>query len=277
MNCERPTIVAMLAVASFACAAPRESAPAERVEAPRVEKKLGNYAQEIPGSAFRFEMTAIGGDPSKGIAPFWIGTTELTWEAFDVFVYGLDQPDGAASSGVDATTRPTKPYLPPDRGFGHEGHAALGMSFKNAAAFCAWLSRASGRTYRLPTEVEWEHACRAGATTRYSFGDDPAALAAHAWFVDDAENKTHPVATKQPNAWGLHDMLGNVEEWCVDADGKPVTKGGSYADAAAELECSARSPENPAWNKSDPQIPKSKWWLADGPFVGFRVLCESKP
>lgn len=238
---------------------------------------LANFEQEIPGSAFRFQMIAIPGDPARGLAPFWLGRTELTWEAFDAFVYGLDASSGADPSGADAVSRPTKPYLPPDRGFGHEGYAAISMAHKNATSFCAWLSKVSGKKYRLPTEAEWEHACRAGSTTRFAFGDDERALAEYAWYSENAGGKTHPVAQKKPNAWGLFDMHGNVKEWCIGPDGKPVTRGGGYADAASALESSARAPQIPAWNRSDPQVPKSKWWLSDGPFVGFRVLCESQP
>ncbi len=71
-------------------------------------------------------------------------------------------------------------------------------------------------------------------------------------------------------------MLGNVQEWCIGADGKPVTKGGSYRDPAERLTTTHRAPLSSAWNASDPQMPKSKWWLSDGPFVGFRVVCETE-
>jgi formylglycine-generating enzyme required for sulfatase activity len=233
--------------------------------------------ERIPGTAFDLELVQIAGDPAQKIAPFWIGATELTWEAFDVFVYHLDEKDGTEPGSVpdvDAITRPTKPYLPPDRGMGHEGYAAISMSYKNASAFCDWLSKKSGKHYRLPTEAEWELACRAGATTTYSFGDDAKELGEYAWFQDDSEGKTHPVAKKKPNAWGLYDMHGNVLEWCTAADGKPIAKGGSFRDPAEKLGSSARFAQDASWNRSDPQVPKSKWWLSDAPFIGFRVACE---
>ncbi len=244
--------------------------------APSPTTKLEPFAQEIPSAAFKFEMVPIPGSADGSIKPFWIARTETRWEAFDVYIYHLDEGEDK-SDGPDAVTRPSKPYLPPDRGFGHENFAALSLSFKNAQEFCAWLSAKSGRYYRLPTEAEWEHACRAGATTTYFFGDDAAQLADYAWFSGNANAAPHAVATRKPNAWGLYDMLGNVQEWCVGPDGKPLTKGGSYRDAADAMTCAARVPQKSAWNASDPQIPKSQWWLADGPFVGFRVVCEPTP
>jgi formylglycine-generating enzyme required for sulfatase activity len=231
------------------------------------------FWQEVPSAAFRFEMVPIPGDKDAGIKPFWIGRTELTWEAFDVYVYRLDEESGLPKD-TDAVTRPSKPYLPPDRGFGHEGYAAIGMSHRNAAAFCAWLSERTGRRYRLPTEAEWEHACRAGTAGTFGFVDNPERLVDFAWFAENAGGTPHPVARKAQGGFGLHDLQGNVAEWVDGRDGKPVTKGGSYQDAAEQLKVEARQPSDPAWNASDPQMPKSQWWLANGPFVGFRVVCE---
>ncbi len=98
------------------------------------------------------------------------------------------------------------------------------VSWNDAVAFCKRLSevakeRATGRTYRLPTEAEWEYACRAGSTSKYSFGDSEAELGKHAWYKQNSDMKTHPVGKKQPNVWGLYDMHGNVFEWCQDGDG----------------------------------------------------------
>lgn len=225
------------------------------------------FWQEIPSAAFRFEMVPIPGDAAQRIEPFWMSRCEITWEPFDVFVYNLDEQ--AVPPGVDAVTRPSKPYLPPDRGFGHEGYPAISMSFHNAQEFCRWLSVRSGRTYRLPTVEEWRHAAAAGAGARDEAPPDDIA-----WYAANAGNTTHPVGTKAPNAWGLHDMLGNVQEWCVGEGGSAVTMGGSYRDDASKIEWETPTPQDRAWNASDPQIPKSKWWLADGPFVGFRVVCE---
>lgn len=230
------------------------------------------YEEPIPGAAFRVEMVKIPGSADGRIKAFWMSATEVGWEAFDVFVYRLDEEAGLGE--VDAVTRPSKPYLPPDRGFGHEGYAAISMSHKNAAEFCVWLSKKTGRTYRLATEDEWEHACLAGATTAYAFGDDASGLGEFAWFKANADGTPHPRGKKQPNAWGLYDMHGNVAEWVSGRDGQPVIKGGSYRDEAPALTAKARRAQEASWNASDPQIPKSAWWLSDGPFVGFRIVCE---
>lgn len=236
------------------------------------------FWQNVPTAAFKFELVPIPGSDDGSLKPFYIGRLELTWEAFDVFVYSLDQPDAHAAPGADAVSRPSKPYLPPDRGFGHEGYAAISMSFKNASEFCAWLSKSTGRRYRLPTEAEWEHAARAGATTDserlLGKGVDGDKLADFVVFADNAAGEPAPAGSKKPNAFGLKDMLGNVQEWVVGTDGKPVTKGGSYRSKRAELSVTGRARQEPSWNASDPQIPKSTWWLSDGPFVGFRVVCE---
>ncbi len=242
------------------------------------------FQQEIPSAAYKLDLLPIPGDPAKGIKSFWMSKAEITWESFDVYIYRLDEPKddasisaapAAGSPGPDGVTRPTKPYIPPDRGFGHEGFPAISMSKLAATEFCTWLSKKSGKHFRLPTEQEWEYACLAGSPGPYCFGDDASKLPDYAWFAADSDDAPHAVATKRPNAWGMYDMHGNVAEWCETSDGKGVVKGGSYQWQPDDEKATSRRPADRNWNASDPQVPKSKWWLANGPFIGFRVVCDN--
>lgn len=249
---------------------PTETAP----EAERMEP----FTQTIPGSdGARTAMRPVTVDPSAEIRPFWIGETELTWDAYDPFLLRLDLPEDQrmspeADPGPDAVTRPTQPYSPADRGWGHKGFPALGVTFHAAQQYCRWLSEKTGSRYRLPTVTEWQLACRS-ADKGPSRPADPEKVA---WFEANADDRAHAVAKKEPNALGLYDTLGNVAEWCTDADGKPVACGGSFRTGAADLSCDLQERQTRQWNASDPSFPRSKWWLADGPFVGFRVVCEGR-
>jgi len=224
------------------------------------------FTQEIPSAATGVTMALVEVGVSHETAPppFWISTTEITWDVYDVFVFELDLEDD--EEDLDGVSRPSKPYVPPDRGFGHAGYAAIGMTRKAAEEFCVWLSARSGRTYRLPTEAEWRLACVLGGT-----GEAPADE--RAWHSGNADRKTQPVAKKAPNALGLYDMHGNVAEW-IAGDGKPTALGGSYRQDAGAIGCDHELKQDTTWNMSDPQIPKSQWWLADCSWVGFRVVCE---
>jgi formylglycine-generating enzyme required for sulfatase activity len=256
---------------------------------------LQPYTESIDGTLVTFDMVPIAGasyeyaDPdAEGavtaveIKPFWVGKTEVTWDEYDVFLLRLDDPSaggsdaqgsGAESVDADGLLRPSKPYGAPDLGFGHQGFAAMHLSSHAAINYCKWLSHKTGKKYRLPTEAEWEYACRAGQLPAGPI-EDAALLSGLAWHIDNADMKTHPVASAQPNAWGLHDMLGNVGEWCATPEKKPALRGGSYQEDAASVHPAARRLWKLSWQMADPQIPKSKWWLSDGPFAGLRVVCE---
>ncbi|MCA9296475.1 MAG: SUMF1/EgtB/PvdO family nonheme iron enzyme [Phycisphaerales bacterium] len=224
------------------------------------------FAERVPGSTLTIDMIPIAGDAD--CAPFFVSVHEIPWDVYDIFVYRLDvRDDDAAHAGDDSITRPSKPYVAMDRGFGHAGFPAISMSGRNAQAFCAWLSAHTGRTYRLPTVDEWSLLCaRSGVTA-----DE---LEAHAWYSANSGRTTHPVGTKSPDDLGLYDLYGNASEWCTAADGSLVTMGGTYRDDAGQLTCAHAVAPSRAWNASDPQFPKSVWWLADAGFVGVRVVCE---
>lgn len=247
----------------------------------RNEGEFKPYWQDIPSAAFKFAMVPVPGSEDGSVKPFYIGKTELTWEAFDVWAYRLDQKGEQTPSSqqsgdapADAATRPSKPYLPPDRGFGHEGYAAISLTFRSAETFCKWLSETSGLAYRLPTEAEWEHACLAGRKGDFGFDGGEAELPRFAWFAANSDEKPHAAATKRANDWGIYDMHGNVQEWVVGREGKPTSKGGSWRDPPELLKASASQKQDSTWNASDPNLPKSRWWLSDGNFVGFRVVCD---
>ncbi len=197
--------------------------------------------------------------------PMWIGATEVSWDLFDIFVYRLDQPQEHADA--DASARPSKPYVPPDCGYGHAGYAAIGMTHASAVAFCRWLSDRTGRTYRLPTEEEWERICAAG------IGGPGMSIERRAWCEQTSGGVPRELGTSEPDANGVFDLLGNVAEWTDGRDGTPIAKGGCFRDPCDQISPTTGVRQTRSWNQSDPQIPKSKWWLADCDFVGFRVVC----
>ncbi len=286
-------------------------------------EEMKPYIETIPGTNITIKMIPIAGgsftmgspegevgrDPNEGpqftaeIGPFWMAECEMTWDQFDLWCMGTDKARRAKAGGdqtpydllADAITQPTAPYLDLTLGLGREGFPAINMTQFAAKVYCKWLTAKTGRYYRLPTEAEWEYACRAGTTTAYCFSDDPAQLGDYAWYYENADGQLHPVGSKQPNPWGLYDMHGNAMEWVLDAftpDGYPVeagatatdpivvpekiyprsVRGGSFADDAAQVRCASRRGSSTEWMKNDPQIPQSIWYHTDAWGVGFRVI-----
>lgn len=250
--------------------------PRSSTQPPATQPALAPFTQPISGTTVTFDMLPVhartveltdetGATRSVAVQPFWIAATETTWDLYDVWVYELDKP--AATPGTDAVTRPSRPYIPPDLGFGHAGYPAISLTYHAANEFCTWLSAKTGRRYRLPTEAEWMAACDHRSSLP---------LEDREWFEANAARTTHSVARKAPNPLGLYDTLGNVSEWIVTDSEKPVAAGGSYLDPAERINPNTRRTQDRTWNETDPQIPKSTWWLSDCSFVGFRVVCEAE-
>ena len=289
----------------------------------KTEKEMKRYTNSIPGTTVTYVMLPIPSgqylqgspDTEKGhrpdespqhrveISPFWMGRCEVTWSEYELFMYP-DQEKAVTfetnnpylDKVSDAVSRPTKPYVEMSFGMGKGEFPAISMTQHAANKYCQWLSAKTGQFYRLPTEAEWEYACRAGTTTAYYFGDDPGPLTNHAWFGNNSEFKYQKVGRKLPNPWGLHDMYGNVMEWCLDqydpaayqkftGSGtkdpwlkatKPyphVARGGHWDDVdLSMLRSAARRGSSREWKQQDPQLPKSIWYHTDAQGLGLRVV-----
>jgi len=257
----RPTFLALLVSASAATLIAQTATPQA-------------YRETISGTVVSFEMVPVSSGQvtldgkTVEVKPFLIGRTEVTWDLYDVFALGLDAPKGGG--GADAVARPSQPYSAPDYGWGHAGYPAISIPRQAAEAFAAWLSNKTGKKYRLPTEAEWAHAAILAAGKEPL---TPAKLDAMAWHRDNSSARTHPVGTKAADALGLFDLFGNAAEWVAAGDAF-ITRGGSFRSPPNGLGPATRAEQDESWNERDPQLPKSRWWLSDGPFVGFRLALD---
>ncbi len=297
---------------------------AQIVERAKTDGKFADYSAKVPKTGALYQMVAIKGgeflmgsppnekdrDANEGpqkqvkVSSFWMGKYEVTWDEYEPFMITpvdrfkngtrKDFDPATKYPDVDAVTSPTAPYVEMSFGMGQKGFPAISMTQHAANKYCEWLSAQTGHFYRLPTEAEWEYACRAGTTTAYSFGDDPAKLPEYAWYSENSDEKYQKVGTKKPNPWGLYDMYGNVMEWTADqfvpdyfARLKTISvdpfvrpqslyprsvRGGGWASDAAQLRSAYRMGSDPSWEQQDPQLPKSIWYLTDAPWVGFRLV-----
>lgn len=290
------------------------------------------YEVQIPGTDVTFEMVPVPGGKFKvgspegevgresdegpqveiEVAPFWIGKHEVTWAEYESFLVMHDVfkrfdrlkirvVAEDEKKAFDVVTVPSTLYDPSfsyDAGRDKKSPAAT-MTQYAAKQYTKWLSLLAEDFYRLPTEIEWEYACRAGSTSAYSFGNDPSQLHEYAWFKDNSNEMRHVVGGKKPNSWGLHDMHGNVSEWVLDGhtlDGYAdfvkkgtsatavhwptkvehrVVRGGSFEMTASELRSASRlAADDVAWKDLDPEIPMSPYWYTTAPAtgVGFRLF-----
>ena len=286
----------------------------------KLESEMKDYSTKIPESGAEYHMIAVQGgvfkmgsnekergrQKSEGplrevkISPFWIGKHEVTWNEYEKFMIdgGRRNKDGTKQfpspddSDVDLISRPTKPYVEMTFGMGKDDYPAISMTQHAALQYCKWLSAQTGHFYRLPTEAEWEYACRAGTETMYSFGNKENDLHKYGWFIDNSNFKYQKVGKKLPNPWGIHDMHGNVAEWTMDilsqkgydpkqtldpwARGNDLypraVRGGSWNDFPDALRSAARLGSSKSWKVQDPQLPKSIWYHTDTQWLGFRIV-----
>jgi cytochrome c nitrite reductase small subunit len=303
---------------------------------------FADYTEQIPGTSVSFNMIAIPGGtfrmgstekedfhkPDESpvrevtVSPFFMAEVETTWTQFWAF-YANTMSEGRtppekvyannSNPNVDAISGPTPPFGLPDQGWGFGDRPAITMTHYAAETFCQWLSKKTGKKYRLPTEAEWEYAARGGTETPYFFAGKPKdfsdegfwrkffaaktdSIGAYVIYAKNSLNKTQEPASVKANPFGLKNMLGNVMEYCADrydaeaygrsgesvtnplvAEGEEwVVRGGNYTSDAADVRAAARDcSRHEAWLKTDPQQPKSIWWYSDMRGIGFRVVCEA--
>lgn len=273
-----------------------------------------SYTEQIPGSDAGIAMTPVPGgtfsmgpmansSPEVRVDDFWMGTYEITWEQYDQFtrevVSNLSSTvptqDGNVKISADAISLPTPPYVDMSFGMGRDGYPAISMTHYAALMFTKWLSAKTGNFYRLPTEAEWEYACRGGSDSAYYFDEGTESLDDYEWHRDNSDGSYNRIGIKKPNPFGLYDMKGNIAEWTMDQyledyheqlEGDPAVnpwfkptelyprsvRGGSWRDAPEETHCAKRRGSDENWKILDPQFPKSIWWHTSAPFLGFRVV-----
>jgi formylglycine-generating enzyme required for sulfatase activity len=319
------------------------SAAKELFTKPTVVTEFKSFTEQIPRSSVAFNMIAIPGgkfmmgsppdEPFRKsdegpmvnveISPFFMAEIEVTWDEYLAF-YAQTAAEGRSTDTeglrsqdaleTDAISGATPPYGQPDQGWGLGQRPAISLTYHAAETYCRWLSQVTGKTYRLPTEAEWEYACRGGTTGPYFFQGDPnkfkksglrarlskndtTVINSYVIYRENSPTKTQKPDMVRPNPFGLKNMIGNVAEFCSDwyqpdaysqyADGavrdpkgpemgeERVVRGGSFMSSASELRSASRDyTRNAAWLMTDPQIPKSIWWYSDCFHVGFRVVCE---
>jgi len=276
--------------------------------------KFSIYDETISGSNYKIKMIPIKGgsfqmgspNNEKGrhgdegplhsvtVNDFWMAEIEISWDIYELFLNRTTDhtqtKEGNISLDVDGVSGATPPYV----NYNKNGFPMINLTQYAASQFCKWLTAKTGHYYRLPTEAEWEYACRGDEATAYSFGEKLKKINQYCWYKGNSEGKLHKSKKKRPNAFGLYDMHGNVAEWVLDsydADAyilwekgalNPVKKnralyprvvrGGSFKDNPYRLRSAARGFSSHVWKQRDPQVPKSLWWHTDATHIGFRIV-----
>jgi len=318
-----------------------ESVHEELFEEPGIIDGMTDFTEYIPGTRISFEMVAIPGgtfhlgslddelyrDSDEGpvrevtISGLFMAKAEASWDEFLAFyaetaspVRTQDKSPDLDDRDPDAISGPTPPYGNPGQGWGKGSRPAITMTHHAAEVYCEWLTKKTGKKYRLPTEAEWEYAARGGTSGPYFFegeqkkynegrffskifGVDTTAINSHIIYNANSSGITGTADAIWENPFGLLNMLGNVSEFCQDwydenayaaypetgitdptgpAGGtEHVIRGGSFRSMSPAVRCAARDQtRSVALLKTDPQIPKSEWWYSDCNHVGFRVVCE---
>ena len=319
------------------------SADVELFTEPAVVTQFENYTETIPNTPVSFEMVAIPGGTFKmgshanekfrkedegpvrdvTVSRFFMGQVQVSWDEYWYYHWetsseGRIPPEimkerNDYAESIDAISGPTPPFGVPSQGWGEGSRPVITLSHYSAEIYCKWLSMKTGKTYRLPTEAEWEYAARGGTETPYffpgnpkkfssqgfwnrMFGPDTAVINSFVIYELNSDSKTQEPARVRENPFGLKNMLGNVLEYCSDwyspraysQTGLSVTnpqgpeegtervvRGGYFASDAADVRVAARfATQTEEWLKTDPQMPKSIWWYTDMTGIGFRVVCE---
>jgi formylglycine-generating enzyme required for sulfatase activity len=260
-----------------------EDAPKPAPPPPKFTNRLGMTMFLIPPGEFTMGSPPEDADawsderPQHRVSltlPFYLAECEVTNRQFRAFVESTGYKTEAERNGLgghiyDASIKnlardPKLTFRTPSYGRpAGDDEPVVQVTWNDAKAFCDWLAKFEGQQYRLPSEAEWEYACRAGTTTRWSTGKDPATLEDAAWTIGNAGARLHPVGKKKPNAWGLRDMHGNAWEWCDDWFGgypaehltdprglargdKKALRGGSWDyDTVSRTSSASRLPDPP--------------------------------
>ena len=276
-----------------------------------------NYVEIVDGSDLQINMVYLSGgeyvmgSPAKergrkkdegpmhtvSLSPFWISSYEITWDLYELFLNNVDQKRiqnrGPINLDIDGVSSATMPYVNQNQ----LGHPVINITQYGASQFCKWLTAKTGNYYRLPTEAEWEFACRSSTETTYSFGNSGRKINQFGWYKKNSDGKLQKIGLKRPNGYGLYDMHGNAAEWVLDsydpeayikrkkAAHNPmvrmkalyprVVRGGSYKDSLSNVRSSSRGFSSKRWKQRDPQVPKSLWWHTNAKHVGFRIVGTS--